>query len=303
LKLLKRIALAVFALLLLGAGGTAIYVTSQTAAYDASADKVYDIPLSQIARSSDADVVARGKHLLESVGGCADGNCHGSDLAGGKTIEMGPVATFTAPNVTQAGAGAAYSDAELFRLLRHGVRRDGRSVRFMPVQDFAWMSDADLIALISYMRTMPPVEKANGPMEIKTLGKVLDRKSQLIIDVARRVPHEKPDLAPPPSPTKEYGAYVAHLCNGCHGEHLSGGPIPGAPSNMAVPKNLTPDGTGLQGWTFETFDNAITNGVSKDGRQLDALMPTKTFGKMSETEKHALFAYLQSVPPVPYGHR
>jgi mono/diheme cytochrome c family protein len=247
--------------------------------------------------------VARGKHVVDAVVGCSAAGCHGPDLGGGKPLAMGPLGEFDAPNITPSGVQAAYSDGELGRLIRHGVKKDGRSLRMMPAQDFCWLSDSDLAAVVSYLRTVPAVDRPNGVVKVGLLGKVLDRRGAFSLDIARRIDHEKPDLAPPPSPTPAYGKYLAHMCTGCHGEHLSGGPIPGAPSNLPTPLNLTPDPSGLAGWTYEDFDALLTKGVRKNGKKLDPFMPIESFGRMDETEKKALFAELQALPPTPFGNR
>jgi hypothetical protein len=299
----KRVGVLLVALLGVGAAGGGGFVFAKTSAFDASMEKTYDIPVPTVTRSTDPVVLERGKHLVESLAACNGKDCHGADLAGGHTIAMGPVATLTGPNITPSGLLSVYKDADLFRLVRHGVKLDGRSVRFMPVQDFGWLPDADVVAMISYLRTVPAVDRPNGPTSIGTLGKVLDRTEKLPLDVARHIPHDKLDLAPPPSESKEYGRYVGKLCTGCHGEQLSGGPIPGAPSDFAVPLNLTPDATGLRGWTFEDLDKLLTVGVRKNGAKMDPLMPTENFGKMNDTEKKALYAYLMSLPPRPFGGR
>ena len=205
----------------------ATFVLVECSRFDASLDVVYDVPVPGVTGSTDPGVLARGKHVVESVGGCASAKCHGADLGGGEPIEMGPVATLAGPNVTPHGVAVAYTDGEIVRLLRHGLKKDGRSLRFMPVQDFDWLPDSDLVAVASYLHTVPPVDRANGATAIKTLGKILDRREKLVLDVARHIDHAKPDLAPAPTPTPAYGRYVARLCKGCHGEGLSGGPLPG----------------------------------------------------------------------------
>ena len=118
-----------------------------------------------------------------------------------------------------------------------------------------------------------------------------------------RIDHENRPSAPAPEPTAAYGEFLARGCIGCHGEHMSGGPIPGAPSTTPVPLNLTPDPTGLAGWTFEDFAQVLATGKRKDGRALDPKMPYESLNKLDDTEKHALFAYLQSLPPRPFGQR
>jgi hypothetical protein len=174
----------------------------------------------------------------------------------------------------------------------------------MPVGDFGWLPDSDVAALVSFLRTVAPIERADpGSTRIKPLGKILDRRNEFVADVARRIDHARVEPVPSPAPTKEYGRYVARLCTGCHGEHLSGGRIPGAPASMAVPLDITPDATGLAGWTYDDFDHMIQTGTRKNGKPLDKLMPVEALRNMDDIEKRALFAYLQSVPPLPFGNR
>jgi mono/diheme cytochrome c family protein len=264
---------------------------------------VYDVPAPTIVRSSDAAVLARGKHLAESLGGCATADCHGADLAGGKPLKMGPLGTLTSPNITAAGRGANYTDGELARLILHGIKKDGHSVAFMPSQDFSWWPDDDVQAVISYLRTVPPVSRPDGVFELGILAKVLDRRDLVQVDVARRIDHGKRPSAPKPEPTAIYGAFIGRMCFGCHGKSLSGGPIPGAPPSMAVPKNITAHETGIKDWTFADFDRALMTGVRKDGSKMDPMMPIEALGKMNGVEKQALWAYLRSVPPAPFGGR
>ena len=291
---------ALVLVLLLCVGG---YVAFAASAFGRSMDRVYDVPLPALTASTDPMVIDRGRHLAESVAGCAGGECHGPDLGGGTPIEMGPLGVFTGPNITTGGVGAEYTDGELARVLLHGVKRDGRSVRFMPSQDFAWLPDSDLVAIISYVRSMPPVQRADGETRVGLLGKVLDRRNMVLLDVARRIDHEQRDQAPPAQATADYGAYLARGCKGCHGDNLSGGRIPGAPSSVPAPTNLTPHETGLQSWAFEDFERALNTGTRPDGSKIDPFMPFEAFGKMNDTEKRALWAYLQSLPPQPFGGR
>ena len=120
------------------------------------------------------------------------------------------------------------------------------------------------------------------------MAKVLDRFDAIPIDVARRIDHSNIPKAPPPNPEPKYGAFIATSCRGCHGENLSGGPIPGAPPDLAVPLNLTPHETGLKGWTLEDFKTVLREGKRKDGKPLDPFMPTEALRNMNEIETQAL---------------
>jgi hypothetical protein len=279
------------------------YAAVQARAFDASLDKVYDLPVPALAHVSDPAVIARGKHLAESIAACAARDCHGGDLGGGKLVEIGPIGRFQAPNITTGGLGVVYSDGEIARLIRHGVKKDGRGVRFMPAHEFNWLPDSDVVALISYLRSLPSVDRPNGPMQVGVLAKVLDRRDVFPMDVARRIDHSHIETAPPPSPTPEYGRFLTRLCSGCHGPHMSGGPIPGAPPGMPVPLNLTPHETGLKDWTYDDFVHTLTTGVTKSGRKLDPMMPFESLAKLDDVEMHALWAGLRGLPPMPLGNR
>jgi mono/diheme cytochrome c family protein len=301
--ILRKVLVGVGALLALSTVGAGSYVMLQVRAYEESMAKVYDTPPVAITRSTDPVVIARGKHLVDAVASCSGKDCHGTDLGGGNTLQMGPLGTLTAPNITAGGALAAYSDGEIARVIRYGIKKDGRSAQFMPAEDFRWMPDDELTALVSYLRTVPKSDKPNGPIGIGTLGKVLDRRGEITLDVARKLAASPLELAGAPAPTADYGRFLGKMCSGCHGEKLSGGPIPGAPSSLPVPLNLTPHETGLKGWTYEDFDRLLTKGDRKNGQKLNPFMPIANFGQMNETEKRALFAYLTSVPPRPFGGR
>lgn len=131
----KRTAVVVVVLLGLAALASGTYAYVKASAFDQSVEKVYDVPVPTIQRSSDATIIARGKHLAESIGACATTDCHGSALGGGRPLELGPLGVFAGPNITGAGLGATYTDGELFRLVRHGLGRDGRSLLFMPAHE------------------------------------------------------------------------------------------------------------------------------------------------------------------------
>jgi hypothetical protein len=304
MSVLKKVLLGVGGLVGVAALGLGGFVLLKTSAYNASLDKVYDVPLPKIERTTDPVALARGEHLAHTIMPCLDSGCHGHDLGGGKVTAMGPIGTFVAPNITTGGLGAAYSDAELARLLTHGLKKDGRGARFMPSHESNWLPEQDIVSIVSYVRTLPPQTKQNEGMRIGIMGKVLDQMGMLPIDIARRIDHQNIAKAPPPTPNAAYGQYLARLCSGCHGEHLSGGPIPGAPPDMPVPLNLTPDATGLKGFSLDDLKQVLKTGKRKqDGRKLAEMMPVESFGQFDDVEMQALYSYLMSLSPKPFGGR
>lgn len=300
---LKKVLVGVGATIGLVVVGGGTFVWTQVSGFDAAMAKVHDVPLPPVTASTDPAVIERGKHLVYSLTGCASADCHGTNLAGGNPISMGPVATMVGPNITPSGVMAVYSDGELARLVTTGVKRDGRSVLFMPVQDFGWIPDADVAAVVSYLRTVAPVQKVSVPSSVGVLGKVLDHNDKLVLNVARRLVGVPREVPPAPAPTAEYGRHVAKLCMGCHGESFSGGPIPGAPADMPIPSNITPDASGLKAWTYEDFTRLVDTGVKKNNERLNPFMPLPALAAMNETERKALWAYLQSLPPLAFGNR
>ena len=54
------------------------------------------------------------------------------------------------------------------------------------------------------------------------------------------IDHEAPRPASPAKGvTKECGKHLAPVCTACHGEHLSGGSLPGEGGDASVALNLT----------------------------------------------------------------
>jgi len=300
----KRLLAGIGLVLLLVAAAAGAWVMFQVRAFDASLQTVYDVPAPAFVHSIDPAVVARGKHLAESVAACATSDCHGVDLSGGRTLQLGPLGNFTGPNITPAGLAAVYSDGELARVIQHGIKRNGQTVRMMPSHEVGWFPGADIAAIVSFVRSVPAVEKPNGEVSIGVLGKVLDRNDKIVLDVARKIDHSRATDAPlVPEPTARYGAYLVRSCTGCHGDHLGGGRIPGAPASMTTPANLTPHETGLATWGFDDFSKVLETGVRPDGRKLSKDMPYEALSKTDLTERKALWAYLRALPPAPFGSR
>ena len=75
---------------------------------------------------------------------------------------------------------------------------------------------------------------------------------------------------------------------------------PSRPRSAASSRsNLTPDAAaGLGGWTGDDFWAALHNGRGKDGRLLTPAFPYTNYALVSRDDADALYAYLQSLPPV-----
>ena len=297
-RIIRMLAYGLLTLVVLAAGvlGIAWWRTEVALA------RVYTLAEVELPVSGDPAQVERGRHLAVTRG-CTD--CHGDDLAGGVVIDAGPVGLYVAANLTPAGAGAGM-DANLFEhAVRHGVGRDGRPLRFMPATDFAAMGDDDVAALYAYVKSVPPATRELPETWIGPLGRVLYLFDQVpVLLTAESVDHaaaSAPRVAPVVAATADYGRYLAQGCTGCHGERFAGGRIPGAPPDLPIAANLTPDPSGLGAWSEADFMRAIRDGKRPDGSAIDPFMPWKSLGHMTDTELRALYAYLRSLPPLPRG--
>ena len=246
--------------------------------------------------------VARGEHLVRARYACVE--CHGQDFGGGTMMDAMPVARLFGPNLTQ-GKGSVvrnYTLADWDRLVRHGVRPDGRPT-VMPAEDFFAMSDRELSDIIVYIRAQPPVDRATRPREFGPVGKILLALGKLLLSAERHPDHAKAHRAKPPLPsdTLAFGKHLANLCTGCHRADFAGGPIPGGDPKWAPAANITPHKEGLVDWSYADFLRAMREAKSKDGRALRAPMIQMApyAQRMTDRELRAIWAYLKSRPALP----
>lgn len=249
-----------------------------------------------------ARAVERGRHLIESRVGCAA--CHRPDFGGGAVVDVPIVGRWIAPNIT-TGAGSVtldYTSSDWDHAVRHGLRRGGRTST-MPSIDFVKLSDRELSDIVSYIRSMPAVDRDPGKVELGPVFTIMLAMDSAPL-LAFAVDHEKSHSVLPPeaTPTAEFGEHVVQVCRGCHGPNLSGGKLQGDP-NMPVVANLTPHETGLKGWTEEDFLRALRAGRRPDGSAISEYMPWQAYGRMSDTEQKAMWAYLRTLEPVEKGKR
>ncbi len=100
------------------------------------------------------------------------------------------------------------------------------------------------------------------------------------------------------------GAYLARAgnCAGCHtargGAPYAGGRGIATPFGTVYAGNLTPDASGLGGWTAAQFRRALWHGRSADGRLLVPAFPYTHFSRVTRADADALWAHLRSLQPV-----
>jgi mono/diheme cytochrome c family protein len=273
----------------------------------------YDAPYPDVKASTDSAVIAKGKHLVLGPAHCLD--CHSPiqnkdsvmrlgqevPLTGGFLFDL-PFGKFYTPNLTpdkETGIGNL-TDAEIARSLRYGVKKNGEAMLgFMSTQN---MSDEDLTAIVSYLRTLKPVQNKVPDHEYNVMGKML--KAFMIKPSG---PMETIRVGMPEDSTAEYGRHMVMAianCNGCHtrrddignyiGRHMAGG---GEIEGVKIP-NITPDPTSrIFDWTEAAFINRFRMGRINPKSH----MPWEAFSRMNDTELKAIYRYLQTVEPVKTG--
>ena len=272
--------------------------------------------------------IARGDYLVNlSCIGChgavgPDGNpTEQQPLTGGWNIAaaegFGFMSDMVTENLTPGGKLASYSDGEIFRALRHSINNQGTKLGFMDFLPYKELSDDDTQAIIAYLRSdareLQPSEKVQPAPQPSFLVKLLCRIA------FKPLPYpDKTIEAPPITDKVAYGRYLVTSkidCYSCHSEDFktmnieepekSGGYLGGG-NPMLSPEdgktvvysaNLTMDKeTGIGNWTEEEFIKAVRFGQRPDGKPLR--QPMEPFSALSDEEVSAIWAYLQTAPPI-----
>ena len=279
---------------LLALAAVAVFILSER-----RLERRYDVQPEDLAVRDDPASIARGRHLAIAIGQCA--HCHGDDLGGKRVADEPGLGRLHAPNITvgEGGVGASYTNADFVRAIRHGLSPDELPLLVMPAHYFQHFSNSELAALIAYLRSVPPTDRATPMRKIGALTRlalVIGRAPGLLsaeqVDHARR---RRPEHLPEVS--ADYGGFLVEVaaCKMCHHENLTGGLHPLSTSDEPTPPNLTPGGP-LGQWSHADFTRALRSGVTPDGRRLDhRFMPWPYIGQMTDSEIGAIWLYLVSL--------
>ena len=227
----------------------------------------------------EAAKLAHGKRLAEVLD-CT--GCHGENLQGENVTRDDPgYGDMNAPNLTLLLA--KYSDDDFEHFIRHGVPKDGREFWFMPVESFQFLSEADLAALLAYLRTfepagaqLPPIKKGKGFQEDLERG-FLDAKRQAI----RYRDHPPEDMGP----SHEWGRYlVKTTCTACHNNALQGYP------------GFSPDLDIAGTYSEAELTRLLTTGEGKTRKDLGMMseMGRDIFVKFTPAERKAIVGYVKA---------
>ena len=277
-------------------------------------NRKFDAPLPAIKASTDSAVIARGKHLVFTAAHCA--SCHGAagadsllelglepSLSGGREFKL-PIGKMYAKNITpdmETGIGR-FTDAEIARALYYGVGRNRRALfDFMPFHN---LSESDMQAVISFLRTQKPVYNKVPDHNFNPLGNVV--KAFLLEPTGPKGAIAKTMKS---DTTAGYGGYLVNYianCSGCHtkrdlmtgafiGPPFAGGTELEEGNGMKfVSPNITTDSSSrIFGWPFEKFKERFRKGsINKYSP-----MPWASYKGMTDDELKAVYNYMQTVKP------
>jgi mono/diheme cytochrome c family protein len=100
------------------------------------------------------------------------------------------------------------------------------------------------------------------------------------------------------------GQYLTRAadCEACHtmpgGQPFAGGRAFQLPFGVLYAPNITPDETGIAGYSDDDWVRMLRRGIGRDGQHLYPAMPYQAYTGMSRDDALAIKAYLMSLPPV-----
>lgn len=283
----------------------------------------YDAPKVEITISTDSAVLAHGKYLVYGPAHCAE--CHiksdrknigtlnddmfSKPMSGGLEFNL-PGGVIYSGNLTpdkETGTGR-YTDNELARIIRYCTKPNNEIL--FPFMAYSGLSDEDLTAIVSYLRSIPPVKNKVPDNELGFLLKgvfvaFFNKPFMLQTDIPKSV-NQDTSIA--------YGKYLSAMVSGCtychtnidemtgkpKGPELAGGgrtpAVTEEPGVWVYTPNLTPDPeTGrIYGWSLEQFIQRFRTGrVVKE-----SIMPWEAFKNYTYDDLNAVYKFLMSVAPV-----
>jgi len=261
------------------------------------------------AQLASTDLVKRGEYLVHAADCQA---CHtapgGAPFAGGFAFNM-PFGTLYSTNITpdkQTGIGN-YTDAQFLAAVHKGIRADGEKLYpAMPYTSYAYMTDADALAIKAYLFTLAPVP---APAKQDQLSWPYNQRGLLALwNVMFNLDERfRPDAGQ--SRQWNRGAYLAEAmghCGECHTpRNLAYGldnhrKFAGALTAGWRAYNITGDkASGLGDWNDEDLYLYLSTGHADGHGGAAGPMGEATDNSLSylvPDDTHALVTYLRSIP-------
>ncbi|MEO1255787.1 MAG: c-type cytochrome, partial [Bacteroidota bacterium] len=309
MKKLLRVVLAIVVVLVAIVAVGALYISNKSLPnYQA------DIPAPQLSITATPEMELQGKALAYQA--CAGCHKHNQEqFAGGAFEDVAANATFGTiyvPNITQHaeyGIGR-YTDGELYRLLRTGIKKDGTlMLPVMPIWPNA--AEEDIHAIIAYFRSNDPAVLSVAKKPEVYQPSLLATFLQNVVFAPTPFQDSYPEKRPAVTNAVDYGEYLVNDalgCYHCHSAgldswdllnpentpgHLRGGAVFQLPDYQVTAPSIIPDGSAeLTNWSEDEFIGAIKHGV-RPGKPAYRY-PMHPYPYLDTIEVKAMLQYLQS---------
>jgi mono/diheme cytochrome c family protein len=255
---------------------------------------------------------ARGEYLVKHLLLC--GGCHGPSVDGGLPFSGGRTFAIAGPdggdggavyaaNLTPSDAGLGpWTTDQIVKALTKGIDDQGKFLSpIMPYSIFGNLTPDDALSIALYLKSLQPSDNAvpDRTVEIDATAPTLDDT---------KVPHGDAGA------NGENGRYLGELgCIDCHTSRtagkidltkaFAGGRLFGT---SLTSSNLTPDPTGIQGWTPQDVSGTLLNGHRKGDDAGPALCPRmpsgpNSVGGLTDGDRTDLGKFLTTLAPVANG--
>src|SRR6188472_2769664 len=260
----------------------------------------------------DPDMIARGNYLARAAD-CMPCHTAARDKAYAGGLRMNtPFGVMYSPNITpdrETGIGA-WTFEEFKQAVHSGIRADGKFLYpTMPFDAFTKISEDDLKALWSYIRSLPPIKQQNRENELTFPFSI--RYGML---VWRMLFFRAQWFEPDPAKSAQWnrGAYLVEAlahCGDCHTPRNLGfaldnrNKFAGAITAGWRAFNISSDkATGLGNWRDEDLISYLSLGHapghgSASGPMGEAV--DHSFSQFAPEDISSIVVYLRSVPPQP----
>jgi mono/diheme cytochrome c family protein len=257
------------------------------------------------------DPIARGQYLTQAADCQA---CHtakgGIPFAGGRAFVL-PFGTIYSLNLTpdkETGIGA-WTDAKFLAALRKGVDDEGaRLYPAMPYAAYTYMTDADALAILAYLRTLPAVRQA--PRETR-LAFPFDQRGLMGVWSALFNPNRRFEPNAERSPAWNRGAYLAEALGHCGDCHTPRNPMQaldnrrkyaGAVAAGWRAFNMTGDRlTGVGGWSDAELAQYLGQGHAAGRGAASGPMAEVvdlSLSRLTPSDLQALVTYVRTAPAI-----
>lgn len=231
--------------------------------------------------SPTAEQLADAPRQLRALG-CV--GCHGANLQGNLFFDEPGLAKLYAPNV--ALLAGKMSDGQLDHAIRQGIGHDGGPLLVMPSQQYQFLTDSEVAALIAAIRRLPRAGTEQPPKSVGPLGRL-----GLAIGKFKTAPatleEYKSAQLPDFGPQFARGRHIVQTtCVECHGPQLKGKEV--------KPGTVSPDLSIAGAYDLGQFKAMLRTGVGPANKNIGMMgeVARSDFSHMTDDEIAAVHAYL-----------